>query len=244
MARMPWDASKVLELFKEGAIGPMNLLLLVVTFVLTVAGIVYVTQATRKIPIQHAKRVVGNRIYGGTSTDLPLKVNSAGVIPIIFAISLQLFPATIAQFAQGGPMQKYADVLVSFLNPGVSVGGALIYVAFIIFFTYFYTAVTLNPPEMAENLKKMGAFIPGIRPGKPTQEYLDKVITRITLAGAIFLAAIALAQYYIPYITKINTMTFSLVGGTSLLIVVGVALETMQQIESQLLMRHYQGFIK
>lgn len=249
MARIPFDAAKTWNLFRNGAIGPFNMVGLIAVWILTVAGIVYITQATRKIPIQHAKRVVGNKIYGGTSSDLPLKVNSAGVIPIIFAISVQLFPATIAQFTHGTHMQKAMENIVGFLTPGPSglwagIPGTIIYVAFIIFFTYFYTAVTFNPTETADNLKKWGAFIPGIRPGKPTLEYLDRVMTRITLAGAIFLAAIALLQYYVPNITGVPASAFSLVGGTSLLIVVGVALETMQQIEAQMLMRSYEGFIK
>jgi preprotein translocase subunit SecY len=245
MARIPFDVSKTWELAINGGIKFYNVLALVIVWILTVAGIVYITQATRKIPIQHAKRVVGNRVYGGTSTDLPLKVNSAGVIPIIFAMSVQLFPTTILQFIPKDA--RYYDIarrFVEALNPGQHWIGAIIYVVFIVFFTYFYTAVSFNPAETADNLKKWGAFIPGIRPGKPTLEYLDKVMTRITLAGAVFLAVIALLQYFVPNITGVPTTAFSLIGGTSLLIVVGVALETMQQIEAHLVMRSYEGFIK
>ena len=210
-------------------------------FIATVVFMVAVTQAQRKIPIQHVKRVVGNKMVGGNSSFLPLKVNSAGVIPIIFAVSIMYFPMTIANFVSPG-RNTWITKFATFVAPGSSWFGSLIYAAMIIFFTYFYTAVSFNVKDVAENLKKYGSFIPGIRPGKPTQDYLDKVLTRITLAGAIFLAIVALLQYYVPQFTGINT--FTLIGGTSLLIVVGVSLDTMQAIESHLLMRHYEGFIK
>ncbi len=224
--------------------------MLVVLFVGTVAFMIAVTQAQRKIPIQHVKRVVGNRMVGGQSSFLPLKVNSAGVIPIIFAVSIQYFPMTVANIFTHGDRDNAFTRIAAGLMPGSSltfngsgtIWGALIYTLMIIFFTYFYTAVTVNVKDLSDNLKKWGSFIPGIRPGKPTQDYLDKIMTRITLSGAIFLAIVALLQYYVPQLTGIQT--FSLVGGTSLLIVVGVALETMQAIESHLLMRHYEGFIK
>lgn len=217
-------------------------LVLVALLIGTVAFMIAVTQAQRKIPIQHVKRVVGNRMVGGSSSFLPLKVNSAGVIPIIFAVSIQYFPMTIAGvFAHNDP-KHWLTKFAQWVAPGNTWVGSLIYALMIIFFTYFYTAVTFNVKDVADNLKKWGSFIPGIRPGKPTQDYLDKIMTRITLAGAIFLSIVALLQYYVPKITGITS--FSLVGGTSLLIVVGVALETMQAIESQLLMRHYEGFIK
>ncbi|MCL5102687.1 MAG: preprotein translocase subunit SecY [Armatimonadetes bacterium] len=220
----------------------IGLALLLIMFVATVAFMIAVTQAQRKIPIQHVKRVVGNKMYGGQSSFLPLKVNSAGVIPIIFAVSIQYFPMTIAPFLSGNNPNHWFYKFANYVSPGNTVVGSLIYAAMIIFFTYFYTAVTFNVKDVSDNLKKWGSFIPGIRPGKPTQDYLDRIMTRITLSGAIFLALVALLQYYVPAIT--NIQTFSLVGGTSLLIVVGVALETMQAIESHLLMRHYEGFIK
>ncbi|MGC8861420.1 MAG: preprotein translocase subunit SecY [Armatimonadota bacterium] len=229
----------------------LSLVMLAVLFVGTVAFMIAVTQAQRKIPIQHVKRVVGNRMVGGQSSFLPLKVNSAGVIPIIFAVSIQYFPMTVANILTKGDPNHWMTKLAHGLVPGTdwhfggqggTVYGAIIYAAMIIFFTYFYTAVTVNVKDLADNLKKWGSFIPGIRPGKPTQDYLDRIMTRITLSGAIFLAIVALLQYYVPQLTGIHT--FSLVGGTSLLIVVGVALETMQAIESHLLMRHYEGFIK
>ena len=173
---------------------------------------------------------------------LPLKINSAGVIPIIFAVSIMYFPMTIANIVTAGDTTSRFYMFASGFAPGNSWWGSLIYAAMIIFFTYFYTAVTFNVKDVSDNLKKWGSFVPGIRPGKPTQDYLDRIMTRITLSGAIFLAIIALMQYYIPQWVGINT--FTLIGGTSLLIVVGVALETMQAIESHLLMRHYEGFIK
>jgi preprotein translocase subunit SecY len=241
MVSLPFQMTKVVALYHAHSIGLWNILLLVVAFVLTVAGIVAITQAQRKIPIQHVKRVVGNKVYGGQSSFLPLRVNSAGVIPIIFAVSILYFPQTIAQFF---PKMTWLKTVSDWLSPGDHVIGAVAYAAMIIFFTYFYTAVTFNVPDVADNLKKWGSFIPGIRPGKPTEQYLDKVMTRITLAGAIFLSIIALLQYYVPNLTGVDRNAFSLVGGTSLLIVVGVALETMQAIEAHLLMRHYEGFIK
>lgn len=216
--------------------------LLILTFVATVAFMIAVTQAQRKIPIQHVKRVVGNKVYGGQSSYLPLKVNSAGVIPIIFAVSLQYLPMTLANIISSGNTQTTFYKFAQGFSPGGSWWGSAIYALFIIGFTYFYTAVSFDVKDVSDNLKKWGSYIPGIRPGKPTQDYLDKVLTRITLAGAIFLAIVALLQYYVPRMLNINT--FSLVGGTSMLIVVGVALDTMQAIESHLMMRHYEGFIK
>ena len=210
-------------------------------FIATVAFVVAITQAQRKIPIQHVKRVVGNKMVGGSSSFLPLKVNSAGVIPIIFALSIMSLPITVVSFFVHDQENIWYR-LASGISPGGAWYGSLAYAILIIFFTYFYTAVTFNVKEVSDNLKKWGSFIPGIRPGKPTQEYLDKIMTRITLSGAIFLAIIALLQYEVP--NALNVHSFTLIGGTSLLIVVGVALETMQAIESHLLMRHYEGFIK
>ena len=247
MASLPYQLAQVTAKLMAGTIHWYNVFGLLAAFVLTVMAIVAVTQAQRRIPIQHVKKVVGNKMYGGQSSYLPLRVNSAGVIPIIFAISLLYFPATIAQFLPrtegGGGIGGFLGKMSEQLVPSPEhVWGILVYAALVVFFTYFYTAVTFNVPEVAENLKKWGSFIPGIRPGKPTMEYLDRVMTRITLAGAIFLAVIALAQYIVPDLVGVTG--FTLVGGTSLLIVVGVALETMLAIESQMLMRHYEGFIK
>ncbi|MBP5718764.1 MAG: preprotein translocase subunit SecY [Abditibacteriota bacterium] len=220
----------------------VGVIIFALLFIATIVFMVAVTQAVRKIPIQHVKRVVGNKMVGGNSSYLPLKVNSAGVIPIIFAVSIMYFPMTVANFLSPGNSESWISKFATFVAPGQSWFGSLLYAVLIIFFTYFYTAVSFNVKDVSENLKKYGSFIPGIRPGKPTQEYLDKVLTRITLAGAIFLAIVALLQYYVPMLTNIRT--FTLIGGTSLLIVVGVSLDTMQAIESHLLMRHYEGFIK
>jgi preprotein translocase subunit SecY len=247
IAALPMYIAGIVERLQGHSIGWLNIIGLVVAWILTVAFIVAVTQAQRRIPIQHVKRVVGNKMYGGHSTYLPLKINSAGVIPIIFAVSIAYFPMTIAQMAHnwqpfGLNVGEFLLKASNYFTPSGGVIGTLVYAGLIIFFTYFYTAVTFNVTDVADNLKKWGSFIPGIRPGKPTMEYLDRVMTRLTLAGAVFLALIALFQYWIPALVQISQ--FQLVGGTSLLIVVGVALETMQQIESHLLMRHYEGFIK
>lgn len=244
MVTLPFQIFSSMTLAHSAGIGGwFRFALLLAVFVATIAFMVSVTQAQRKIPIQHARRVVGNKVYGGQSSHLPLKVNSAGVIPIIFAVSIQYFPLTLANaFAQGNTEHWFVRLAAAFA-PGGSWWGSLIYAFGILIFTYFYTAVTFNVADVTDNLKKQGSYIPGIRPGKPTQEYLDKILTRITLFGAIFLAIVALMQYYIPGWLGFGG-TFSLIGGTSLLIVVGVALDTMQAIESQLLMRHYEGFIK
>jgi len=246
MSRLPYDISLTMTNFgmpnSGAAVGPFDLLRLMLLFVGTVAAIIYVTQATRRIPIQHAKRTVGNKVYQGGGSFLPFKVNTAGVIPIIFAISLLMFPSTILSMFLGGRNDTTVQWFIDFLTPGHSVFGSLLYALMVMAFTYFYAAIQVNIPELSDNLKKYGSFIPGIRPGRPTQEYLDRVMTRITFAGAVFLACIGLLQYYQRQITGVTT--FSLVGGTSLLIVVGVALYTMQSLESHLVMRNYEGFIK
>ena len=206
-----------------------------VVSVLVVAAIIYVTEGQRRIPVQYAKRVVGRKVYGGQSTYLPLRINMAGVIPVIFASSVLLFPVTLAQMT---PWQWTKD-LADTVGPS-SWWYILAEVILIILFTYFYTAVQFNPIDQADNLKKYGGFVPGIRPGRPTAAYLDRVLTRITLPGALFLAAIVLLPTAL--IKGVNIPFYF--GGTSLLIVVGVALDTMKQMESQLLMRHYEGFLK
>jgi len=208
----------------------------VVFAVLIVAAVVLVTQAQRRIPVQYAKRVIGRRVYGGQSTHLPLNVNAAGVIPIIFAQSALMLLPTFASFFKN---QMWAQSIVTFFNPGGWVYNTL-YVILIVAFAYIYTSIVINPQELADNMKKYGGFIPGIRPGKPTADYIDKVMTRITLPGSLFFAFIAVLptilinKYHLPFYF----------GGTSLLIVVGVALDTVNQLESQLLMRHYEGFVK
>jgi preprotein translocase subunit SecY len=246
MARLPYDISLTAKWLQGNWPGGLiNIALLLIIFMATIVGIIYVTGGTRKLPIQHAKRQVGGRMTQATSSFLPFKVNSAGVMPIIFAISILMFPATVAGYfikPDGSNISRFATGVRDFFQPGHSHIASLLYAGLILAFTYFYAAITMNIPELAENLKKYGSFIPGIRPGRPTQEYLDRVMTRITFAGALFLAVIGLIQYYIPQITGVAT--FSLVGGTSLLIVVGVALDTMQNLEAHLTMRNYEGFIK
>jgi len=216
--------------------------LMCMLFVGTVIGVILIIQGQRKIPVQYAKQIRGHRVYGGQSTFLPLKVNQAGVIPIIFAQSVILFPATIAGFF---PAAGALNSVAQFLSMG-SWGYSIIYALLILFFTFFYTAITFNPIEVSENLQKYGGFIPGIRPGRNTAEYLDYIMTRIAASGAIFLAIIALLPNIIssPSILNIPFLIASFFGGTGLLIIVGVMLDVMQQIESQLLMRHYEGFIK
>lgn len=245
MASMPQEVWQTVLLVTKEAVPLTGVGLLLLIFVGTIVGIIYVQQGERKIPVQYAKRVVGNRMMGGSSTYLPMKVNQAGVIPIIFAISVALFPATIVRFIPAAPdtwWGNIADWVNTNLQPGYSPLSLVFYFLLVVVFTYFYTAVTFDPADVADNMKKWGGFVPGIRPGRPTQEYLDRVLVRITCAGSIFLGLVAVLQYLVPDLTGITT--FGLVGGTSLLIVVGVALETMQQIEAHLLMRHYEGFIR
>jgi preprotein translocase subunit SecY len=250
MARMPYDVSLTAQWAQGNWPGSIfSILALLVIFLATIVGIIYVTGGVRRIPIQHAKRQVGGQMRQAQSSFLPFKVNSAGVMPIIFAISILLFPAQIASFfVSNDPAQvqswgsQVARFLRDFLTPGENPFASLLYALLILAFTYFYAAIAINIPELTENLKKYGSFIPGIRPGRPTQEYLDRVLTRITFAGAVFLAVVGLVQYYIPMITRVNT--FTLVGGTSLLIVVGVALDFMQNLEAHLTMRNYEGFIR
>ncbi|GIP41477.1 protein translocase subunit SecY [Paenibacillus sp. J31TS4] len=211
--------------------------LIVVAIVLIIAGVIFVQQGVRKIPVQYAKRVVGRKMYGGQSTHIPLKVNAAGVIPVIFAMSLLLFPATIAQFWRGNMV---ADWIINNLNYSAPLGMVL-YILLIIGFTYFYTFVQINPVQMADQMKKNGGYIPGIRPGKTTSVYLTRVMSRITLSGALFLALISILPMIFGKLAGLPTSVQ--IGGTSILIVIGVGLETMKQIESQLIKRHYKGFI-
>jgi preprotein translocase subunit SecY len=216
--------------------------LMVALFVGTVVGVISIIQGQRKIPVQYAKQIRGHRMYGGQNTYLPLKVNQAGVIPIIFAQSVILFPATIAGFF---PNAGVLSSMAHGLSPG-SLLYSVLYAGFILFFTFFYTAITFNPIEVSDNIQKFGGFIPGIRPGKNTAEYLDYIMTRIAASGAVFLAVIALLPNIVssPKVLNIPFLVASFFGGTGILIIVGVILDTMKTIESQLLMRHYEGFIK
>ncbi len=207
---------------------------------LTVAAVVLLTEGTRKIPVQYAKRVVGRKIYGGHSTHIPMRVNTAGVMPIIFAQSIMFIPSTFGTFF---PNNEFVSSLVAVFDIQSWVYW-LFYGVMIVFFTYFYTAIVFNPVDIAENMQKYGGFIPGVRPGKRTSEYLDYILTRITLPGSIFLAIIAIFPYFIMKYTNVSYNFASFYGGTGLLIVVGVALDTLQQVESHLLMRHYDGFMK
>lgn len=216
----------------------VKVLVILLVIVAIVVGVIYVQQGIRKIPVQYAKRVVGRKMYGGQSTHIPLKVNAAGVIPVIFALSIVIFPATIANFWAGNPV---ADWIIANFNYTQPLGMTL-YVFLIIGFTYFYTFVQINPVQMADNMKKNGGYIPGIRPGKATEVYITRTMNRITLAGAIFLAAISILPVFFTSISKLPASVQ--IGGTALLIVIGVALDTMKQIESQLIKRHYKGFIK
>ncbi len=213
------------------------LLIAIVLMVAVVAGCIMLQEGQRRLPVQYAKRVVGNKVYGGQSTFIPLKVNQAGVIPIIFASSLLIFPYTIANYFQGNAVGDFFRML---FEPN-SIFYLICYIALIIFFSYFYTAVVFNPSDIADNMKKYGGFILGIRPGQPTADYITRVMERITLAGGIFLAVIALIPNVMSSVLGIRSFYF---GGTAVLIVVGVAMDTINQIEAQLLMRHYDGILK
>ncbi len=240
ISRVPLGISQTFQKVSAGEMSVLPLLIFAVLALFVIAGVIAIQQGTRKIPVQYAKRVVGRKMYGGQSTHIPLKVNQAGVIPVIFAISLLQFPMTLTYFFPDG---GFANFVAKYLSPTGSPGiyfYNLLYALLIIFFTYFYTAITFNPVEVADNMKKNGGFIPGIRPGKKTTEYLQKSLNKITLAGAFFLAMIAVLPTLILNFTSIDFRF----GGTALLIAVGVSLETMKQIEAQMVMRHYQGFLK
>lgn len=236
IARFPSQISFAIRAVGEGGVSPFSLILYLVLGLVVIAGVVMVQEGQRRIPVQYARRVVGRRVLGGQSTHIPLRVNQAGVIPVIFASSLLTAPLTIGQFVPS--LARFTD----WLEIG-GVGYNIIYALLVVFFTYFYTAVTFNPRDVSDNMRKYGGFIPGLRPGRPTAEYLDRVLTRITLLGALFLAFIAVLPFVMAAITRLPTQIMSF-GGTSLLIMVGVALDTMKQVEAQLLMRHYEGFIR
>lgn len=243
VARIPSGVRSISTLYGDGGISLVTIILFVIAAVLVTAGVVLIQEGQRRIPVQYAKRVVGRKMYGGQSTHIPIKVNQAGVIPIIFALSLLQFPLTITYFlSQDNGFSVWVMKWLSPSgNPGVWIYGVL-NVILIIFFTYFYTGITFNPNEVANNMKANGGFIPGIRPGKATEDYLNKVMSRVTIVGAIFLALIAtlptIISVMVPALKGIHF------GGTSLLIAVGVALDTVRQLENQMLMRNYQGFLK
>ncbi len=256
---LPRAVIQTFDQMRTGQLGLIRILFLIVLMAVVVAAIVFVERGHRRVTVQYAKRVVGRRMYGGSSTHIPLKVNTGGVIPVIFASSILAFPATLAGMFKGAWVEAFTQQL-GFGMPLYN----LLYVIGIIFFTYFYTAIIFNPDDVAENMRKYGGFIPGIRPGKRTAEYIDTILTRITLAGAIYLAIIAILPQWLLSGFKVQPIPFVgdwldanlprwftegmnvqfYFGGTSLLIVVGVAMDTVQQVESQLIMRHYDGFMK
>jgi preprotein translocase subunit SecY len=257
---LPRAVITTFDQLRTGQMGLIRLLLLLVMMVVVVGAIIFMERGQRRVTVQYAKRLVGRRMYGGSSTHIPLKVNTGGVIPVIFASSILAFPATIAQMFPSG---SWARAVVDQLTWGMPLYN-LLFVTGILFFAYFYTAIIFNPDDVAENMRKYGGFIPGIRPGKRTAEYIDTILTRITLAGALYLAAVAILPEFLitgfkvapipfvgewldsvlpQFITQGMNVTFYF-GGTSLLIIVGVAMDTVQQVESQLIMRHYDGFMK
>lgn len=240
VARIPSGLRSLYTQFTEGTLGVISLILFALFAIVVILGVIEIQQGTRRIPVQYAKRVVGRKMYGGQSTHIPLKVNQAGVIPVIFALSILQFPLTITYFF---PNTGFTEFVTNWLSPA-GMPGVLVYsvmnVMLIVAFNYFYTTITFNPIEVADNLKANGGFIPGIRPGKATIEYLTKVMSRLAFVGAVFLAVVATLPTIIGQITGLNIQF----GGTSLLIAVGVAIDTMKQLENQMVMRNYQGFLK
>ena len=240
ISRIPSAIHQTWIKLQAGEVGVVTVILFCIFALFVIVGIIMVQQGQRRVPVQYAKRVVGRKMYGGQSTHIPMRVNQAGVIPVIFSLSLLQFPLTLTYFFPRGGFADFVNTWLSPMgNPGVWIYGTL-NVILIMFFTFFYTAIVFNPMEVANNMKANGGFIPGIRPGKPTVEYLNKVMTRITFVGAVFLAFIATLPTLISHTTALN-VSF---GGTSLLIVVGVALDTMKQLEAHMVMRNYQGFLK
>jgi len=259
VVRFPSGLNSVLGGLKSNAMDPLKIIFLGALMVAVIAFIVFVERGQRRIPVSYAKRVVGRKVYGGQSTHLPLRVNTGGVIPIIFAASVITIPVTIAQLVKVPVLQQIAQQF----NMGMPLYN-LFYVAAIIFFTYFYISIIFNPVDVADNLRKYGGFIPGIRPGKNTSDYIDEVLSRITLVGAVYLAVVAILPEFLITGLKVQALPWVgtwleanlpkfitqglgidfLFGGTSILIVVGVAMDTMQQIEAQLVMRHYDGFMR
>ncbi|MCX5806821.1 MAG: preprotein translocase subunit SecY [Proteobacteria bacterium] len=235
VARMPNAIAGTMSLVNSGEMNWFVIILIVAMMLAVIAFIIFMETSQRRIPVQYAKRVVGRRVYGGQATHLPLKVNTAGVIPPIFASSILMFPATIASFINHPYMKKFAELL----TPG-TILHEFMYIGFIVFFCFFYTAIVFNPDNVADNMKKYGGYLPGIRPGKKTSEYIEKVLSRITFVGAIYISFVCVLPTLL--VKKFNVPFYF--GGTALLIVVGVALDTIQQIESHLILRHYDGLVK
>jgi preprotein translocase subunit SecY len=260
VAGLPKAAGATLAQLETGEMGPFRLILLIALMISVVAAVVFMERGARRVTVQYARRMVGRRMYGGASTHIPLKVNTGGVMPVIFASSILAFPQTMKNVFPVGSFMERAITQISMGYPLYN----LLYVGMIIFFAYFYTAIIFNPDDVAENMRKYGGFVPGIRPGKRTAEYIDTILARVTLAGAVYLALIALLPEFmltgfkvapIPFIGEwLDSVTPKFItdgmnvrfyfGGTSLLIIVGVAMDTVQQVESQLIMRHYDGFMK
>ena len=243
VSRGPQGALGIIDTYKLGNFGPgilgiFGIILVLAMFVAMISLVIWVQQAERRIPIQYAKRMVGRKMYGGQSTHLPIKVNLAGVIPIIFAMSIMMFPSTIITMFFAGADNWFVNL---FKNPQKSVAYPIIYALLIIFFTFFYSVIQFNPIEISNNMKKNGGFIPGLRPGKPTSDYISKVLNRVTWFGGFFLAAVTVLPIILGNVTNIDGLWMS---GTALLILVGVALDTIKQVESQMLMRHYKGFLE
>jgi preprotein translocase subunit SecY len=260
VAGLPRGAAATLQQIGTGQMSPLRVLILVALMIAVVAAVVFMERGHRRVTVQYARRMVGRRMYGGASTHIPLKVNTGGVMPVIFASSILAFPRTMQAVF---PPDSFWSKAITQIGMGYPLYN-LLYVGMIIFFAYFYTAIIFNPDDVAENMRKYGGFVPGIRPGKRTAEYIDTILARVTLAGALYLAMIALLPEFmltgfkvepIPFIgpwldsvtpkfiTEGMGVTFYF-GGTSLLIIVGVAMDTVQQVESQLIMRHYDGFMK
>ena len=237
--RFPYAVLDEYRLISAGTRSLVIEIVIIAFMIMIIAGVVLVTQGTRRIPVQYAKRVVGRKVYGGVTQYIPLRVNTAGVMPIIFAQSIMFIPNTVLSFF---PNSEFLQSLATYFNYTSPVYSA-IYALMIIFFTYFYTAIAFNPKDVADNMKKQGGFIPGIRPGKQTSEFIDNILTKITLPGSFFLAIVAIMPAFVSGF-GVSGQFSQFFGGTSLLIVVGVALDTLQQIESHLLMRHYDGFMK
>jgi preprotein translocase subunit SecY len=240
IAQLPAALLQEAQLIQAGSRAWIVDIILLVLLAGIIAVVILMTQGTRRIPVQYAKRVVGRKVYGGTTQYIPLRVNTAGVMPIIFAQSIMFIPSTILSFF---PDAQWAAAVARIWSDRSFVY-AFFYAVIIIFFTYFYTAIAFNPKDVADNMKKQGGFVPGVRPGQPTAEYMDNILTRITLPGSIFLALIAILPVFVSNVLAVPSLFASFFGGTSLLIIVGVALDTLQQVESYLLMRHYDGFMK
>jgi preprotein translocase subunit SecY len=235
VARLPSAVFTTIEYVREGELGPLVTLLIVALSIVVVGSIIFVERGQRRIPVQYAKRVVGRKMYGGQSSHIPLKINTANVIPPIFASSILIFPATLAQFAN----YPWVQMVAGLLSPGQWLHD-VVFVVLIIFFAFFYTAVVFNPTDVAENMKKFGGYIPGIRPGQKTAEFIERVLSRITLSGAIYLCIVCLLPTLL--VGQLNVPFYF--GGTALLIVVGVALDTVAQMETHLISRNYEGFMR